>query len=684
MASWIETPADSDFSTQNIPFGVFSSPDNHVPRCATRIGDTVVDLAVLHKEGLLSSLSFDTAVFEEASLNAFMGLSRAEWRATRTLLQALLAADGEHAASLRDNERVRAAALRPVAEATMHLPAQIGDYTDFYSSREHATNVGIMFRGVDNALQPNWLHLPVGYHGRSSSVVVSGTPVVRPRGQLQRNNENPKDGSTYGACRLMDYELEMAFFYGGSSNAMGKPLAMEEAEDHLFGVVLMNDWSARDIQKWEYVPLGPFTAKNFATTISPWVVTLDALEPFRTQTSAGEAQTDPEPLPYLVDPAYGRSTYDLNLSVAIKPVEEPSAEGVVTQSNMRYLYWNMKQQLVHHTVTGCNFKPGDLCGSGTISGPENGNFGSLLELCWKGSREVVVKDSESEEDRIVRKFLKDGDEVVIRGFCQGEGFRVGFGDCSGLVLPAGSRDGEEQQEEKKEEEEEEATARYTNFKLYSYWRSTCSWRVRLALALKGLSYEYEAVHLVKDGGEQNQAAYKDEVNPMAQVPTLQFEDSWTGQTHRLTQSAAIIEFLDEAFPGSHILPSALAGSNALERAEVREIVQMVNSGIQPMQNLVVLQKVTETEFGDGRAFAAEMIRKGLLALEQKLAGKGTRFCCGNSLSMADLYVIPQLYNARRFELDMSAFPTLTAIESHCEGLPAFQQAHPSNQPDAQN
>jgi fumarylacetoacetase len=249
---------------------------------------------------------------------------------------------------------------------------------------------------------------------------------------------------------------------------------MEDAEDHLFGVVLMNDWSARDIQKWEYVPLGPFTAKNFATTISPWVVTLDALEPFRTQTSAGEAQTDPEPLPYLVDPAYGRSTYDLNLSVAIKPVEEPSAEGVVTQSNMRYLYWNMKQQLVHHTVTGCNFKPGDLCGSGTISGPENGNFGSLLELCWKGSREVVVKDSESEEDRIVRKFLKDGDEVVIRGFCQGEGFRVGFGDCSGLVLPAGSRDGEEQEEEKKDEEEE-ATARYTNFKLYSYWRFICFW-----------------------------------------------------------------------------------------------------------------------------------------------------------------------------------------------------------------
>jgi fumarylacetoacetase len=282
-----------------------------------------------------------------------------------------------------------------------------------------------MFRGAENALQPNWLHLPVGYHGRSSSVVVSGTPVRRPRGQLQMDATDPKKGSTFGACKLMDFELEMAMFVG-PGNALGEPLKIDEADDHIFGLVVMNDWSARDIQKWEYVPLGPFTAKNFATSISPWVVTLAALEPFRCETSAGK-QDNPVPLPYLVDPNYG--SYDISLDVSINGTDT-TKDHVVSRSNFKNLYWNVKQQLVHHTVSGCDMHPGDLLGSGTISGATEANFGSMLELCWKGTREVDLGDEAK------RKFLKDGDNVTMRGFCQGDGYRVGFGSVSGEVLPA--------------------------------------------------------------------------------------------------------------------------------------------------------------------------------------------------------------------------------------------------------
>ena len=457
----------------------------------------------------------------------------------------------------------------------------------------------------------------------------------------------------------------------------------------------MNDWSARDIQKWEYVPLGPFTAKNFATSISPWIVSLDALESFKCGTSAGDVQSDPTPLEYITDPSYHNSTYDLNLSVSIRPNEEVSYEGVITQSNMKYLYWNMKQQLIHHTVTGCNFNPGDLCGSGTISGPENGNFGSMLELCWKGTREVVVKggdggEVEEEEDgRIIRKFLRDGDEVIMRGYCQGDGYRVGFGECSGKILPAGSRDGRYEEEGKKMEEEVEeeetkgddssSSSRFTNFKLYSYWRSTCSWRVRIALEMMGVSYEYVPIHLVRDGGEQNSSDYRENVNEMGQVPTLEFIDSWTGSTHTLTQSVAIINFLDENYSST-----LLSGQDSLHKAYIREVVEMVNAGIQPLQNLIVLQKVKESEMGDGRAFSKEMIRKGLAAIESKLSSSSSSFCCGNMVTMADLFLIPQLYNGRRFEIDMEAFPALLRIEGNCEGLDAFKRAHPDNQPDAQS
>jgi fumarylacetoacetase len=315
--SWVHVAAESHFPIQNLPFGIFSTITKPSwPRPGVAIGDFVLDLNCLHNAGLLNDLGFPSSILTEPTLNSFMGLERKHWRATRTRLHDLLVVDGQDI-RLSSNEVLRAKALVPMEYVVMHMPAQIGDYTDFYSSREHATNVGIMFRGKDNALQPNWLHLPVGYHGRASSVVVSGSDVVRPNGQLQADKDDPSKGSTYGPCRLLDYELEMAFFVGGKANPLGRPLTIAEAEDRIFGVVVMNDWSARDIQAWEYVPLGPFTAKNFATSISPWIVTLDALDGFRCETSAGPTQSEPEPLPYLRDPDYGRSSYNVRLEVRL-------------------------------------------------------------------------------------------------------------------------------------------------------------------------------------------------------------------------------------------------------------------------------------------------------------------------------------------------------------------------------
>jgi len=418
--SFIEVDPESPFPIQNLPIGIFST-DSKTPRAGMAIGNKVVDLAVLAEQGFFKD--FDASCFNEPSLNSFMKLGKTAWRSARKVVGDLLSSDN---ATLRDDQNLQSKCLVSMNEVQMHLPAQIGDYTDFYSSREHATNVGIMFRGKDNALQPNWLHLPVGYHGRSSSVVVSGTNIRRPRGQVLIDKTDPKKGPMYSPCRVLDFELEMAFFVG-QSNELGDPISMENAEDHIFGVVLMNDWSARDIQKWEYVPLGPFGAKNFATTISPWIVSLDALEPFRCEPSFGPSQ-DPEPLEYIKDPNYSSGTYDIKLSVAIQP--ENRKPSTVTNSNFRHLYWNMRQQLVHHTVTGCNMQPGDLLGSGTISGKAENNFGSMLELSWSGSKDVPLGDGET------RKFLKDGDNVIMQGYCQGDGYRIGFGDCSGKILPA--------------------------------------------------------------------------------------------------------------------------------------------------------------------------------------------------------------------------------------------------------
>jgi len=364
--SWVPGADGSDFGIRNIPFGVCTLPSG-ASACVTRIGDRVLDLSALSAAGLLGA-ECGSAALLAPPLNAFMAAGRPTWRAARARIQALLAAEGEPGVdgALRAAPALLAAALLPAAGVAMQLPAAVGDYTDFYSSRDHAHNVGVMIRGPANALQPNWLWLPVGYHGRASSVVPSGAPVRRPCGQLQVDPKDPAKGATLGPTARLDFELEMGTWVG-PGNALGEPIAMADAEAHIFGMCLMNDWSARDVQVWEYVPLGPFLAKNFATTVSPWVVTLDALEPFRAPTTTG--RQEPPPLPYLVDPHYDAAgSYDVQLEVAIKGAAM-AEEGVVSRSNYRHMYWNLRQQLVHHAVSGCNMRPGDLLGSGTISGP---------------------------------------------------------------------------------------------------------------------------------------------------------------------------------------------------------------------------------------------------------------------------------------------------------------------------
>ncbi|XP_041460201.1 fumarylacetoacetase-like [Lytechinus variegatus] len=416
--SFIEYGSECNFPIQNLPYGVFSTASNGKQRIGVAIGDMILDLSQIKDLFNGPILSECNDVFTEETLNSFMALGRPAWKEARATIQRLLSADEP---TLRDNADLRERALVLQSDATMHLPASIGDYTDFFSSKYHATNTGTMFRGPENALQPNWKHLPVAYHGRASSVVISGTPVRRPCGQTKPDDKPP----AFTFCKLMDFELEMAFFVG-PGNKLGEPIPVGSAHEHIFGMVLMNDWSARDIQKWEYVPLGPFLGKNFATTLSPWIVTIDALEPF----IVANNQQDPVPLPYLRhdDPF----NFDINISAAIKGagMEQPA---VVSQSNFKHMYWTMKQQLAHHTVTGCNAQPGDLMGSGTLSGPTPDSYGCMLELCWKGTKEVDLGNGN------IRKFLKDGDTVILSGFCQGEGYRVGFGECVGTITPAMSQ-----------------------------------------------------------------------------------------------------------------------------------------------------------------------------------------------------------------------------------------------------
>ena len=414
LRSWVEVETGSHFPIQNLPFGICRPRTGGELRVCSAIGEFVIDLAALDEAGALDGTPVaGTEVFHEPTLNAFMALGREAWSATRQALSRMLRDDNSE---LRDNAELRGLALLPAHEVELQLPVDVGDYTDFYSSREHATNVGTLFRGANNALMPNWLHLPVGYHGRSSSIVVSGAPVRRPQGQTRPDDEQPP---VFGASRMVDFELEMGFFVG-PGNGLGEPVPVGEAEEHIFGMVLVNDWSARDIQKWEYQPLGPFLAKNFATTISPWVVTRDALEPFR---CAGPGQ-EPQPLPYLQG---SDGAFDIALEVWLAP--DGGSATRICESNFRYLYWSMAQQLAHHTVGGCNLRTGDLLASGTISGPTDDSRGSLLELAWRGEEPLSLESGEQ------RSSVQDGDTVTLTGWCQGDGYRVGFGECSGKLLP---------------------------------------------------------------------------------------------------------------------------------------------------------------------------------------------------------------------------------------------------------
>jgi fumarylacetoacetase len=414
LKSWLDSANDpaSDFPIQNLPFGIFSDDVNPQPRAGVAIGDWIVDLSMLERARLLDA----HGSFDDARLNGFIALGREKWRDVRIALSRLLAHD---CPTLRDDAALRRRALTPRADASMHLPVEIPGYTDFYSSKEHATNVGSMFRDPKNALLPNWSEMPIGYNGRASSVVVSGTPVRRPNGQLKLPAD---DRPVFGACRKLDIELETGFIIG-RGNALGEPIACADAEAHIFGMVLLNDWSARDIQQWEYVPLGPFNSKGFATTISPWIVTLDALEPFRTATPAQE----PQPLAYLRHD--GEHAFDIELEVALRP-EGARHATTVSRTNFKLMYWSMAQQLAHHTVSGCNTRVGDLMGSGTISGATPDACGSLLEATWNGQRPLPLQDGGE------RAFLLDGDEITLRGWCQGDGYRIGFGECAGQVLAA--------------------------------------------------------------------------------------------------------------------------------------------------------------------------------------------------------------------------------------------------------
>jgi fumarylacetoacetase len=417
LRSWIPVPEGSHFPIQNLPYGVFRPKVGGAPRIGVAIGEHVLDLAAVERAGKLDAALLRAAgVFLEPDLNAFLAAGRPIWSRARQAISRLLSADES---SLRDNAALRKQAILLQSDVEMLLPIRVGDYTDFYASRDHAINVGAMIR-PDNPLMPNWTWLPVGYHGRSSSVVVSGTPVRRPRGQTKISEEAPP---ALNATRMLDFELEVGAVIG-TGNALGEPVPVDRAMDHVFGFVLLNDWSARDIQRWEYQPLGPFLSKSFATTISPWIVTIDALAPFR----APQQPQEPPPLPYLA--AKEPHTFDIRLQIALA-TEKLSAPHRVSASNFHNLYWSVAQMVAHHTVAGCNLRPGDLLGSGTISGPTPDTFGSMLEIAWRGDRPVELPSGEK------RSFLQDGDTVIMTGWCEAEGRRIGFGECRGTVLPAG-------------------------------------------------------------------------------------------------------------------------------------------------------------------------------------------------------------------------------------------------------
>jgi fumarylacetoacetase len=410
LRSFIEVGDGCHFPIQNLPYGVFSQPDTS-HRIGVAIGEFVLDLTTLQQKGLIEG-----TYFQSSNLNTFISTGKSEWSRVRQRVQHLLNRENP---TLRDNSELRTLVLVPRDRIKMHLPVEIGDYTDFYSSREHASNVGAMFRDPQNPLLPNWLHLPVAYHGRASSVVVSGTSIRRPLGQSKPDNAPLP---IFGPSRFLDFELEVGYIVGKGNN-LGDPIPVDSAAEHIFGMVLVNDWSARDIQSWEYVPLGPFLGKNFGTSISPWVVTMEALEEFRIP---GPIQ-DPPPLPYLSSQLPW--SYNLNLEVYLT-TNTSQEKNLISKGNFSSMYWNLSQQVAHHTSNGCNLRVGDLLASGTISGKDPDSYGSMLELTWRGAKPLRLKSGEE------RSSLLDGDTVSMTGYSLGTGYTIGFGEVTGTIEPA--------------------------------------------------------------------------------------------------------------------------------------------------------------------------------------------------------------------------------------------------------
>ena len=412
--TWLQVAPNSDFPIQNIPFGVFLTRDD-VITIGTRIGDHAIDLGALHQLGYFNGIPLTDDIFLQDTLNDFISDGHKTWRLVRNRISEIFDINNP---ILKENHEHCKIVLFTMDEIEMQLPVQIGDYTDFYSSKEHATNIGSMFRDPENALLPNWLHIPIGYHGRSSTIIPSGNNIRRPKGQTLPKGANKPE---FGPSKMVDFELEMAFITT-DANKLGESIPIDEAEKYIFGLVLLNDWSARDIQKWEYVPLGPFMAKNFASSISPWIVTLEALEPFRVESP----KQDPKPLPYLQQE--GKNSFDIHLEVSITP--EEGVPTTITRSNFKYMYWTMAQQLAHHTSNGCKILSGDLMGSGTISGATPDSYGSMLELAWQGTKPVSLQNGEK------RTSIQDFDTVTLKGFCEKDGVRIGFGTVETKLLPA--------------------------------------------------------------------------------------------------------------------------------------------------------------------------------------------------------------------------------------------------------
>ena len=411
MNTWIEIPKNSDFSIYNLPFGIFSTNKNS-KRVGVAIGNNIIDLFACNELDIFKDLKINNNVFENNFLNDFINLGKNTTNKVREIIQQQLTDESSKI-------KMSSVVIIPMNEAEMHLPVKVGDYTDFYSSIEHATNIGSMFRDADNPLLPNWRHLPVGYHGRASSIIVSGIDIFRPKGQVMPLDS---DKPVFTSSKRIDFELEMGYIIGKKSS-LGSSITTDDADNYIFGKVLFNDWSARDIQKWEYVPLGPFLGKSFASSISPWVVTIEALDNFRV---AGPIQ-NPEVLDYLK--FNGLKNYDINLSVSILP-EKTNIETIVCKSNFKYMYWNMSQQIAHHTINGCNLNVGDMMASGTISGKSKDSYGSMLELSWGGKKNIELNDGSS------RTFIEDYDSVIMRGYCEKDNIRVGFGEVKSKLLPS--------------------------------------------------------------------------------------------------------------------------------------------------------------------------------------------------------------------------------------------------------